>query len=53
MVEIERISIQKQCDSLKKNKLLKARQEVGGTIRGFEQRLPVRRLAYVCNLTIK
>ena len=35
MVEIERISIQKQCDTLNKIKLLEARQEVGETIRGF------------------
>ena len=36
MLEIERISIQKQCDTPNKIKLLKARQEVGETIRGFE-----------------
>ena len=39
MVEIERISIQKQCDTLNKIKLLEAKQEVGETIRGFVQRL--------------
>ena len=39
MVEIERISIQKQCDTLNKIQLLEARQEVGETIRGFVQRL--------------
>ena len=48
MVEIERISIQKQCDTLNKIKLLTARQEVGETIRGF-----VRRLAYACDFTAK
>ena len=35
MGEIERISIQKQCDTLNKIKLLEASQEVGETIRGF------------------
>ena len=51
MVEIERISIQKQCDTLNKIKLLKARQEGGETIRDFKQRL--HRLADACNFTTK
>ena len=51
MVEIERISFQKQCDVLNRIKLFKARQETGETIRGFEHR--VRTLAYACNFTTK
>ena len=39
MVEIERISIQKQCDTLNKFKLLEAKQEAGDTIIGFVRRL--------------
>jgi hypothetical protein len=49
MLEIERVSIQKQCDTLNKIKLLEAKQEMGETIRGFVQRLC--RLAF--NLTAK
>ena len=52
MAEIERISVQKQCDTLNKIKLLEAMQQTGITIRGFEHRL--RMLAYiVCNFTTK
>ena len=50
MVEIERISFQKQCDILNRIKLFKARQETGETIRGFEHRL--RTLAYACNFPV-
>jgi hypothetical protein len=35
MVEIERVSIQKQCDTLNKIKLFEAKQRVGETIRSF------------------
>ena len=39
MVDIDRISVQKQCDVLNKLKLLEARQETAETIiRGFEHR---------------
>ena len=51
MAEIERISVQKQCDTLNKIKLLEARQEGGETIRDFKQRL--HRLADACNFTMK
>ena len=49
MVEIERVSIQKQCNTLNKIKLFEAKHGVGETIRGFVQRLC--RLAYACNFT--
>jgi hypothetical protein len=44
LVEIERISVQKQCDFLNKLKLVKAMQETSEPMRGFMQRL--RMLAY-------
>ena len=44
LVEIERISVQKQCDFLNKLKLVKAMQETSAPIRGFMQRLGM--LAY-------
>ena len=43
-MEIERISVQKQCDFLNKLKLVKAMQETSEPMRGFMQRL--RMLAY-------
>ena len=51
MVEIERVSIQKQCDTLNKIKLFEAKQGVGKTIRGFAKRL--RRLTYACDFTTR
>ena len=44
MVEIERISVQKQCDVLNKLKLFETKQEMSELIMGFEYRL--RMLAY-------